>query len=438
MNGIFEIQDHQYENRMQGIVNIGSGLPNFNERCDWGRFIVEALLYVSMIGRVFINQLGIVKIQGLSGAIICLSGLCCAIIMITKRERFPTSFYFILTINIAANISQVIATGQPPIFGDFLRPLLFWICHLLMACYVVRNDTAAARFILIISICVIIAVSIGAGVQEAGIVGVTIQRLQLEGVGSMFANANELAIMSAILAIGLLFYSLWAKSFLKPLYWILSLILIYTALKTVSRSGVVLLLSGFLCFVMAITFGKGGKISFILLIILTVFVAGKYSYELITTREVFLLRFGQAGQRIETWFNSIDDLFDTLIIGRGALNVYVGVALPHNMFFYFHLAFGGICGWTYVLWTALLAIRIWRMFLSNEVTAQHKFLVIAMFSMYFMGASLLVYSISYYAVLAIAIIEKYTAPFSKKRIAQRTVETAYLTSNEYLGPIITT
>jgi len=399
-----------------------SSLIDFNEKEDFGRFLVEILLYVSIAGRAFGFQLGILRIPKLSGAIILVCGIVCLAVMLIKRQKIPVSFYFALGVNILANFSQVFAVGQLPIFGDYLRDLLFWMCLLLMTCYVVRNDNASRRTAVVLAVIAIMAVWLGGFAKEAGTVGTKIARLKLEGVGTMFANANDLGYLVAIAAITLLFFSLTSRKKIKPLYWLLVLLLIVILLRTISRGALLFFGIGVIFFLLAVLFGKGGKIGLVVLILLGMFASGRFAYQFAETKEAYRYRLYAHSRRLEVWRSMPGDMKDTIIFGKGPAEAYTfhRAVQPHNTFFWLHLAYGGPCAWMYLAWIALLCVRGIRMLCSPLVPLQQKITVLGIFSVA-MGCQIMSNfgPENYGAILGMAITDRYTSMFSKRQMILR-------------------
>ncbi len=123
--------------------------------------------------------------------------------------------------------------------------MFYWMGWTLMACYVVRDDRAYPRFYFFSGLVLFLAVSLG--MKERGIgtyQGYT--RLTLEGqnVATMFANSNELAYLSCVIAIAFLFYSLRSKKLTTFFCVTVAIALAAVVVKTVSREGLILLVLG--------------------------------------------------------------------------------------------------------------------------------------------------------------------------------------------------
>jgi hypothetical protein len=389
---------------------------NFDNKETLGRICVEVLLYISILCRAFGWQLGILKIERLSGAIIIISGLVCLGIIIYKREHIPRSIFFAFIIGLLAYLSELISLGLGKLLVS-LGPvnMLFWMSTLLMACYVVRNDRAALRFALFLAGCVFFAVSIGG--TTTGVGGYTeYWRLRLERgeVATMFANANALAQVCYMVVIALLFFSLRCTKVIKAICWICALGLSVIVLMTLSRQGLILLGLGIFFYLTAVMVGKGGKIGLILLLVLAIMVASKYMNELMTIKQAYGYRFGIPSGRFEFWLTAPHDMMDTLIIGKGTSLARTSQGLqPHNTFLWLHLAYGGLCAWIYAAWIFWLSVKVWQLFWFRKIEWRLKMEVTAMFTIFFLCQLTGVFAPGNYGIiLATAIVEKYITPFS--------------------------
>jgi len=125
---------------------------------------------------------------------------------------------------------------------------------------------------------------------------------------------------------------------------------------------------------------------------------------------------------------TVGDAMETLLFGRGANNAFVTAAgiTPHNSIIYTHIAFGGITSSVYVAWLIILGVRIYRMILGKELNWDTKLFVLAVAGMAL--ATQLLTNVGYLVpsvFFATGIIEKYTAPYSRRRIAEREAEQAW-------------
>ena len=112
------------------------------------------------------------------------------------------------------------------------------------------------------------------------------------------------------------------------------------------------------------------------------------------------------------------DLWDSKVLGSGPLTITRAAGITaHNSFIYTHMCFGGITAWPYLIWLLVLGIRILRMMRFSDIPWDIKLLVVALFGMALGSQVLSNKAYLYYSTIyATAIVEKYTAPFSGRRM----------------------
>lgn len=398
-----------------------TNMIELGEESSSSRIVVELLLYFSIAGRAFGNQLGILKVEGLSGAIIALSGLISFCIIFAKKEKLPSSIYFAIVMNILANVSEL-AAGSVPGTGWAPKKMLFWMSLFLMTCYVVKNDKAAMRFCFFLAFCVLVAVSIGATDTYAA-AGEGFVRLRLEGdtAGSMFKNANSLGQVCYMATAGLLFFSLRCRKMFKVLCWLGVLLLMSVLLRTISRQSLVMSAAAVFFYLLAVGFTRGGKIGFLFLVLLVVIGVGRYAFETRAIKYAYEERFHKVSGRVGYWHTAPKDMVATLVVGQGKGRAFSSAGyLPHNTFLYLHYAFGGVCAWTYVTWLVFLAIRMWRLLISNEFSRRRKIEALAFFLLFLVGQVTTVFAPDNYGnMFAAAMIERYISLFSRRAIELR-------------------
>jgi hypothetical protein len=369
--------------------------------------VVEALLYLSICLRAFGWQLGIMNFQGLSGGIVALSGVACFAIMVAKRERLPLSFWFILLINILADVSELYVTG-----GEFLQSsgpknMFYWMSWSLMACYIVRDKRAYVRFIFFLSFCVLVAMVLGMHIRGVGFHS----RVTLEGqnIATMFANSNELAQLSCIAAIVLLFYSFRTNKLMTLLSVATSLVLSVITLKTVSREGLILLLFGIMLYCVSVIVKRKGKVGFVILLVLAVVAINKYSTETITLQKAYGFRFSKPSERTEYFKTALQDMNDTFLFGKGSAKPYtVQMMEPHNTFLWTHVAYGGLCAWAYLTWILVLSWKTFGLTWRRRSGQVDRFEIVALLGIFVAAQQVLPFAPSNYgSILAVAIFEKY-------------------------------
>lgn len=386
-----------------GAVSVLEGNSNLDasEQINWGRSWVEFLLYFSLGCRVFGHQLGVLSITGLSGAIIVGAGLVCLVVMFSQREPIPVSLLFVLLINCMANVTDLVLIGM------FTRDMLYWMSVLLMACYVVRNPRGALRFECFLALAVLVSVALGGDFasQAQGH-----ERLVLsgKGVGTMFANSNDLAKVACLSATALLFSSLRFKALAKIVCWICALALAAATLLTLSRQGLILLGVGGGFYFLASVKGRGDKGGALVLVILALLVAVIFADEMTNIISGYEYRMTLSSDRVAYWRTAPQDMMDSLMSGKGTFSAYSsGGILPHSTFLWLHLAYGGFCAWTYVAWLVYLAVKTIQYFVDMAVEWNDKMEVLAMFTLFFMAQLTTVFAPGNYGfILAVALLEK--------------------------------
>ncbi|MBU0638911.1 MAG: hypothetical protein KKB50_08605 [Planctomycetes bacterium] len=384
-----------------------------------GRWVVEALLYATLLNSTFYQQLGWSLIPYAGGAPILAAGLLTFLIMLIERERVPLSLWFALLMNVTANVSQVFGNSEPVLFGEGLPPLLHWLCQLAMVCYLIRNSGAQKRMLLFFSALLLVIVAIGG----AEYVQAKTERLDLEQVGGGFANANRLAYVTGLLAMGLVFWSLRANKLLRPALWGLALALTVIMFRTVSRGGILTFGCGLAVLVLAIAAGRGVRLGGVILILVIVAAVSQVGFLLTESTESFRERLDKPSVRTQVYsVATLQDLARTIIVGTGHSGAYTTAAgiTAHNSFVYTHMALGGITGWPYLIWLMLLSLRVYRMVRAPDLPFDLKMQVVCLFGM---GLGSQVLSNQGYLFLttiyATALTEKYTAPYSRRSIAAR-------------------
>lgn len=372
-----------------------------------GIICTEFLLYVSIGFRVFGWQIGILKFQYFSGAIVAGSGLICLLIMIFNREKLPFSFVFILLINIFSDISEFNALGLQVFLSTGPKDMLYWLSWTLMACYIVREDRAGARFCFFLAFCILVSVALGGKAYDlGGHTGLT--RFTLEGVGTMFANANALSQVAAVTAIAFLFRSLRSSKVFMLGYAAVALSLSMVALRTISRQGLILLAMGLVFYIAIIIVQKRGKLGFIIFAFLCLFAVNKFSRDTSDVMRAFEIRLNAPSTRTEYFRTMLEDMGDTLIIGKGSLKPFTVQGIqPHNTFLYLHVAYGGLCAWTYALWVLLLTWRTSDFLWKIRDRREHGIEVLAFLLLFLAPQLVNVFAPGNFGnILALATIEK--------------------------------
>jgi len=409
-----DIPSEQYDQMVPAMPAPPTGNVYASEQCHIGRLIVEILFYISIVCRAFGEQLGVLKIVGLSGAIITLSGLVSLGIIIVKREKIPFSFYFALGITLWGILSEMYVTNSLSLTGTS-KDLLFWTSYLLMACYFVRDDKAAHRMGFFLVGCILLALKVGY-IETYDVT----ERLSVIGVGGPLVGPNTIGPLAATATGCLLFFSLIAAKKFKLLYWIAALLSAYIAARTLSRLAFAILFYGVFVFCLTSIFTKGGRLGFIILIVLTLFIAGRYTYEVGQLTRSFESRFQEGAARLPGYTDLHSYIKRTLILGIGREAILERLSFPHVTFFYIHFVYGGISAWIYLLWLVWLSVRCWRALWSNEINLRHKLEMLAIYGM-FLGPQLAsVFAPEAYGVLFVtALLDRYTSPFSNQNVRTR-------------------
>ena len=384
---------------------------------------VEGMLYFSTIVTFFPKLTPLAGIPRALGAVVMIVGCLSFFVFLIDDRKIPISIWFAVIINIGANYSQVIGHNQTPIFGEGLTAYFHWISYLVMLCYLVQNKAAEKRVLFFFGILVLLTVYYG-GVEYSHIGRTASGRLALESkeVGSVFANANDLAYMGGILAIKYLFDSLRSAKFLRPLLWTLALLMVWILIRTVSRGGIFTFGCGLMVLVTSILLSRGVRLGGIILIVIALIAVSQFGYLVASNMRLLGKRSLQQSVRTEVLDRrTLYDLWHTKLLGKGAGAAASSSGVTaHNSFLYTHMSFGGITAWPYLLWQLILGIRVFRMMRYKEVLLDVKLMVVAVFGMA-LGSHLLSNQghLLLSGVLATAIVEKYTSCYSKRRIKER-------------------
>lgn len=362
---------------------------------------VEILLYSSISIRVFAEYLGVLKLSGLSGALIIISGLTCFLIMASLSDKFPVSLLFIVVINLFANITDYYINEH------MSKDMLFWLSLFLMGSYVVREHTGALRFAFFLAVIILISVLLEgemSGIQEG------YQRLGLssDSVGTMFANSNALAQFAGVTGIALLFLGLQSSWPIKFLSWSVALALFVVVLLAVSRTGLILVLVGssFFLFALCRSYKFFGVFVFGILII--GLIAFMSTYGVNEYVDAYSFRFSQDSGRLAQLDSVGSDLVDTLFAGHGQDEGLTSTGfLPHNAFLRMHLAYGGVCAWFYVAWLLWLGVETFRCARSEALSVILRIETVAMYLVFILVQPVTISpAFNYGFILGVALIER--------------------------------
>ncbi len=403
--------------RYDQIAPAMSALPGSNvfasEKSHIARLFVEILFYISIVCRAFGEQLGVIKFVGLSGAIIIFSGLTSLMIIIIKHEKIPFSFYFALGVTLCGILSEMYVARSLMQMGSS-KDLLFWTSYLLMASYFVRNDRAARRMSFFLVGCILLALKTGY-IETYGIG----ERLDISGLGGALVGPNTIGPLGATIAVCFLFFSLSATKKFKILYWIAALFSAYIAARTVSRMALAILAYGVFVFCITSIFTKGGKLGFIILVILALFAASKYAYEINQLALSFETRFQKQPDRL-AGYDLLSYMKSTIFLGVGRESILTVLNVPHVTFFYLHFVYGGVSAWIYLFWLMWISIRCWRALWSDEIYLRDKLELIALYGVFLLPQLASVFAPEAYGVLFVsALLDRYTSHFSRQNIHAR-------------------
>lgn len=389
------------------------------------RKLVEALFYMVLALGLFQTYLGPLSgVRFVVGGPILLCGALAALITLARRQPLPSTVWFYVLIAIGANISQIIVAQEMPVVGRTVAPFVIFPCYLIMVGLVVRNEVACKRLMIALSLFALLAVWT-AGVELTARAGS--QRLRLDKViATTLGDANALAFHAGTLAVSVLFWSLRSAKMIRPALWFLAGVLTLVVIRTVSRSGIVGLGCGLAVLATAILLGRGVRLSGIILIIVAV-CAGSVLLSTVSDSLDFLVeRFTSTDLRetvrlrVYSW-ETVIDLLNTMVLGRGPFlsETFAGIH-AHNAYIYTQLTYGGITAMPYLAMLAMMGIRTFRLVRDNGVPRDIRLWVLALFGMTLLYQ--MTTNMGYVgpeSILAFAVIERYTAPYSRRRLEYR-------------------
>ncbi|MHC4443327.1 MAG: hypothetical protein ACYTBZ_02625 [Planctomycetota bacterium] len=389
---------------------------------------------MSAFNSAFAFQLGTAYIRFAGGGIVLLSGIICLLIMLTQRERIHTSVWFALIMNIGATLSQTLGHGETPIIGAGLNHFILWLSNLIMFCYLIQNDATRKRILIVFSVLIILATTVGGFEEQKG------GRLRIEeGTASSFRNPCSLAYMTALFSISFLFWSLRSTKTIRPILWFMAVMLIIILFRTVTRGGIAAFACGLAVFVSAIMLGRGARISGIVTVAVLLVASSQLLFLVAGQIQYLQERFKTAGQseRLDVYsLETLQEMWETKLFGRGPETRLQSAGFSaHNSFIYTHTCYGGITSLPYLIWQIVLMIRLARMMLSRDLPMVTKMHVLAVFGIA-LADQLMSNSgyMDFCTLYAFAITEKYTAPYSRRRILQRRYAQYYGTPEQSLYP----
>lgn len=402
-------------------AELGQSAVQVDEPPSILRKVVEIFVYIPVLVSAFLEVWGLQQIKFFGGGVSFFTTVLTIGVVFLSGKLPPLSVVFGIIICIAANLSQSLGNGQMPITGQGLPMLLFHIGTLLGMWYVSLNRAAERRMILFF-VCLMIYLAFAGGQYMRG--HASVERLELEGVGGLMANANSIAYMTGVFGIAMLFRSLREPAALKPIMWVLAIVMFILLMRTVSRTGLVLFAVGFMAFMVVALGGRGVRVSGLIFLCIVVLFLSQFAYLIADQVLSYQKRVevDTEGRLGVFSIATINDMVSTLVFGRGperAISSATGIT-PHNTFFYMHFAFGGITAWPYFAWLLILGIRVLRMLKANDFPLDIKAFVVSMYLMAVGGEGTNNINFTIYSsVYAWAIIEKYTAIYSHRKMTMR-------------------
>jgi hypothetical protein len=99
---------------------------------------------------------------------------------------------------------------------------------------------------------------------------------------------------------------------------------------------------------------------------------------------------------------------DTPIFGKGSSKPFTVQGMePHNTFLYIHVAYGGICAWTYLTWIIFLGWKTGRILWGRWKELGNSIEILALLGMFLASQQVLPFAPDNYGnILALAVLEK--------------------------------
>jgi hypothetical protein len=230
-----------------------------------------------------------------------------------------------------------------------------------------------------------------------------------ENIAAMFANANDLATVSSSIAIILLFYSLRCKKILAIICVAVALLLAAVTLETVSRQGLVVLLLGFSLYLAVVGLYRKGKAGFIALVLLISVLGYGFAREYTIVRGAYEYRLGQRTARTAYLRTALRDMSETFVCGKGSSRPLTADGFePHNTFFYLHIAYGGLCAWTYAIWLVFLSLKTAGNFVGRRAKREMRVELVSMLGIFVVPQLVLPFAVANFGcILPLAILERH-------------------------------
>lgn len=386
------------------------------------RLLIEFLYYICLFISAFLYKFGLNQIPLLGGGTVTISGLICIAVIALSNEKFPLTFWVSCLVWLAANASQVFGNGEMPIVATGVNLMLFFVCQQIMVYYICQNRAARKRLLLFMAALAILL--IGVAGEEVG--SRNVKRLVSEA-GGLLANANGAAYVCSFLSVALLFWSLRAVKIGRPFLWAMAAVLAIITIRTLSRTGVLLLVLGCGMLILSILSARGTRIGGLVLLFVGVVVASQLAYTVADSFDLLSARFGGERKNTESRtalydLRTVSDLIGATPFGHGpndAIMTSTGIT-AHNTFVYTFMAYGAVTALPIFIWQILLAIRVARMVRAPDLPLDTRLMVVTFYGMVF--AEFLTNNLAFLEISALygtAIVEIYTSPYSRAAIARR-------------------
>lgn len=387
------------------------------------RVLIEVLYCLCVLNSAFLYRFGLHQIPYLAGGIVTVSGLLCIAIYAFSPEKFPLTFWASCVMWLAANVSQVIGNGQMPIIANGLNLMLFFVCQQMMVYYICQNRGARKRLLIYMASLAILLIGIAGEEMGSG----KVKRLAVGETYGLLANSNGAAYICSFLSVALLFWSLRAVKISRPFLWVMAAALAIVTVRTLSRTGVLVLVLGFGMLVLAILSARGARLGGVVFLVVAAVGASQLAFTV--AESFYMLRERIGGDYSSTMsrlnlydMRTIMDLLSTTPFGRGpdqAIMTSTGIT-AHNTFVYMHMAYGAITAWPLVIWQIILGIRVFRMARASDYPMDTRLMVVAFYGMVL--AEYLTNNMAFLEISAFygtAMVEFYTSSYSRRSIAER-------------------
>lgn len=403
-----------------------------NRPAALSRHLVEVLFYLVVGNSLLEPFTGLSeRIRFAAAGPAVISGTIALVILMFRAEPLPRILWFIVAMNLGATLSESVVSGALPVLSESLSPFVFWFFTMTMACYIVENDAARKRTLIVLTLFVLCFVYLG-GISLVGYAAD--KRLDLKEVaGGNLGDANTLAYFVGVLAISMLFWSLRSAKLIRPVLWLLAAVLLLILVRTVSRGGLLAFGSGMMVLLTAIMMGRGVRLSGIVLVIVALIGALVLASAAASSIEYLHERLLQPTEdvRLKVYsMHTVEQMAETIVFGNGPAYARTSAGVnAHNSFINTHLVYGGITAWTYLAMLLLLAWRLKRFVMSSAAPLDTRLWALAVFGIAL--ASQIMTNLGYLelqSIIAFAMVDRLTAPYTRRASRQRSM----LSANELM------